>query len=181
MDLKICNLKHSIMKTGYSILILLLFFVSATHAQEAEKKSKEERKSEQQKKTKELVNSKTFLFIGNRAYSEGGKSFTLTSDPNSVSFSQEMIKSNLPFFGTVKTASAGYGTQSGYTFEGKPDEFTIDSTKKGFQVKAVVKTVNEKYTLNLSISQVGDASLNVYSINRSSMRYNGDIRSSEDN
>jgi len=161
---------------NFLLLTLLVLAISTGYAQETTKKSKEERKIEQQKKTKELVESKIFLFVGNTAYSEGGKSVSITSGPNSVSFSPEMVKSNLPFFGTANTASAGFGGQSGYTFEGKPDVFSVDSTKKGFQLKAVVKTVNESYTLNLSISTDGNANLNVYSINRSSMRYNGEIR-----
>lgn len=172
--------KEIIMKTGYLVPIILLFFtISTGYSQETTKKTKEERKLEQQKQTKELVESKAFIFVGNTAYSEGGKSVTITSGPNTVSFSSEMVKSNLPFFGTAKTASAGFGGQSGYTFEGKPDVFTVDSTKKGFQLKAVVKTGNDSYTLNLSISPDGNGNLNVYSINRSSMRYNGEIRRSE--
>lgn len=155
---------------------MFLFFISTAYAQEAGKKSKEERKLEQQKITEELVNSKIFLFVGSTAYSEGGKSVTITSGPNTVSFSPEMVKSNLPFFGTTTSASAGFGGQSGYTFEGKPDEYTIENAKKGYKLKAVVKSNNESYTLNLSISAEGNANLSVYSINRSSMRYNGDIR-----
>jgi hypothetical protein len=165
------------MKTRYSILILMfLFVITASYSQESGKKSKEERKLELQKQTEDLMNSKIFLFVGNTAYSEGGKSVAISSGPNTVSFSPDLIKSNLPFFGTAKTASAGYGGQSGYTFEGKPDEYTVDSTKKGYTVKAVVKSGNDNFTMNLTISPEGGANLSVYSINRSSMRYNGEIR-----
>ena len=164
---------------NFLLLVLLVLAISTGYAQEAGKKSKEERKLEQQKQTKELVDSASFLFVGNTAYPERGSQVNISSGPNTVSFSQEMIKSNLPFYGQAKSASAGFGGQSGYTFEGKPDEFKIDSTKKGYQLKAVVKTINDSYTLNLSISPDGGANLNVFSINRSSMRYNGEIRKSE--
>jgi hypothetical protein len=169
------------MKTSYSILIILsVFLVSAVHAQETGKKSKEERKLEKQKQTEELVNSKTFLFIGSNAYPENGRPITISSGPNKVNFSPEMIKSSLPFFGQVKTASAGYGAQTGYTFEGKPEEYTIESSKKGYELKAIVRQGNETYTLNMSIGDDGSANLSVFSINRSSMRYNGEIRKPEE-
>ena len=161
-------------------MLVLLLFISAAYAQEAGKKSKEERKLEMQKHTEDLMNSKSFLFVGNTAYSEGGKSVTITSGPNTVSFSPDLVKSNLPFFGTAKTASAGYGGQSGYTFEGKPDEYTVDSTKKGYKVKAVVKSGNDNFTMNLTVSPEGGANLSVYSISRSSMRYNGEILKPEE-
>lgn len=169
------------MKTRYSILILILLFVfPASYAQKSGKKSKDERKLEQQNLTEELVNSKIFLFEGNTAFSEGGKPITITSGPNTVSFSPELVKSMLPFFGTARTASAGFGGQSGYTFEGKPEEYVIESSKKGYKLKAVVREGNESYTLNMSIGSDGTANLRVFSINRSSMRYNGVIRKPEE-
>ena len=87
-----------------------------------------------------------------------------------------MIKSDLPFFGRSRSASAGYGGPSGYVFEGKPEEFTLEEAKKGYKLNAVVREGGESYTLNMSISSDGTANLTVLSLNRSSMRYNGDIR-----
>lgn len=169
------------MKTRYSVLVLMLFFVfSSSYSQEPAKKSKSEKKLEKQKQTEELMNSKTFEFIGSNAFTEKGKTISMTSGPNTVSFSPEMIKSDLPFFGEAKTASAAYGGQGGYKFEGKPDEFTLENTKKGWKLKAVVKTGNETYTLNLTASPEGSANLNIYSISRSSMRYNGEIKKPEE-
>jgi hypothetical protein len=164
------------MKTVHFILIpILLFAFIQVKAQEEVKKSKQELKLEKQKQVEEMVNSKTFIFEGTNAYSEGGKSVNITSGPNMVYFSPDRIKSDLPFFGQARSASAGYGTPGGYKFEGKPDEFTIENAKKGYSLKAVVKTVNETFTLNMSIGTDGNANLYVYSINRSSMRYNGEI------
>ena len=164
----------------YVMLTLLLFVITSGYSQDKTKKSKEEKKLEQQKQTEELMNSKTFIFEGNTAYSQGGKPITITSGPNTVSFSPGMIKSNLPFFGKANTASAGYGGQSGYVFEGKPDEFTLENTKKGWKLKAVVKTGNDTFTMNLTAGSDANATLNVYSINRSQMRYNGEIRKVEE-
>ncbi len=169
------------MKTRYSILLLTLFFiVSVSYSQESGKKSKAERKLEQQKQTEELMNSKTFVFRGSNAFTEKGKTINMASGPNTVSFSPEMIISDLPFFGEAKTASAAYGGTGGYKFEGKPDEYTLEATKKGWKLKAVVKTGNDTYTMNLSIGPDGTANLNIFSINRSSMRYNGEVKKAEE-
>jgi hypothetical protein len=168
------------MKTGKYILILMLLFAfSASYSQEPEKKSKSEKKLEQQKQTEELMNSKTFVFKGSTAFSEKGKTISITSGANTVSFSPELIKCDLPFFGEAKTASAAYGGQGGYRFEGKPDEFTLENTKKGWKLKAVVKTGNDTFTMNMTASPEGSANLNLYSINRSSMRYNGEVKKPE--
>ena len=165
------------MKTGnYILILMLLFVVTASYSQESEKKTKAERKLEKEKQTEELMNSKTFVFIGSNAFSQKGKMISMTSGANTVSFSPEMIKSNLPFFGEAKTASAAYGGQDGYKFEGKPDEFTLENIKKGWELNAEVKTGNETYTMNLTVSPDGSANLLVFSLNRSSMRYNGEVR-----
>ena len=164
------------MKTGnYILILMLLFVVTASYSQESEKKTKAERKLEKEKQTEELMNSKTFVFKGSTAFTEKGKTISITSGANTASFSPEMINCDLPFFGEAKTASAAYGGQGGYKFEGKPDEFTLENTKKGWKLKAVVKTGNETYTMNLTASPDGSSNLNVYSISRSSMRYNGEV------
>jgi hypothetical protein len=166
------SVKHSV------LFLFLLFTLTSVYAQE--KKTKEQKKMEKQQEVEELMSSKNFIFEGNTAYPETGRPITITSGPNTVNFSPEMIKSNLPFFGQVKTASAGFGAQSGYSFEGKPDEYTIENSKKGYKLKAVVREGNESYTLNMSIGNDGNANLNIYSINKSSMRYNGEIRKPEE-
>lgn len=164
------------MKKRYPAILVVLLFISFTgYSQEVPKKSKEERKLEIQKQTEELINSGVFQFIGSTAITQRGKSITITSGANSVSFSPDLVKSDLPFFGEAKTASAGFAGAGGYKFEGKPDEYKFESAKKVNKLKAVVKTGNESYTLNLTINNDGSANLSVFSINRSSMRYNGRI------
>ncbi|MBK9392061.1 MAG: DUF4251 domain-containing protein [Bacteroidetes bacterium] len=168
------------MITRYFIsIVIFIFAFFSGFAQDNVKKTKQEQKLEQQLLTEDLMNFKIFDFVGVTAFSERGKPVSITSGPNTVSFSPEMIKSNLPFFGTAKTASAGYGRQTGYMFEGKPEEYVMENTKKGYKLKAVVKTGNDSFTLNLSAGPDGGASLNIFSINRSSMRYSGEIKKTE--
>jgi len=147
--------------------------------QETAKKSKQERDLEKQKQIEELVNSKNFMFIARTAFSQRGRAIQLTSRPNTVAFSPDLISSDLPFFGRAY-AGAAYGESVGYTFEGKPDVFTIEPDKKGYNIKAVVKTPADTYTLILLAGSGGSASLTISSNNRSTMSYSGDISKAEE-
>lgn len=162
--------------------IIILFSIPAGlfSQEKSTKKSKEERKLEQQKQTEELVNSKTFVFIGSMAYPQGGRSVNLATRPNFVKFSPELIDSDMPFFGRAYSG-AGYGGSSdgGLTFKGAPDEFSVKKTKKGFEIQSKVKTGNENFNLSLSVGTTGNASLTISSAGRSPMSYSGDISKAE--
>ena len=117
------------MKTGYSlIIVLLLITVAFANGQEPAKKTKQEKKLEKQKETEELLNSKSFVFVARTAFPSGGRQTSITSGANNVKFTPELITSNLPFFGTA-TSPTGYGTDSGMKFEGKPEEYTMVKKK----------------------------------------------------
>jgi hypothetical protein len=60
-------------------------------------------------------------------------------------------------------------------FEGVPSEFSIQKTKKNYQLKAKVKDKNDTYTLKLTIFFDGGASLIINSNNRASISYSGKI------
>jgi hypothetical protein len=162
------------------ILLILLAFIPVTvFSQEKSKKElKEERKLEQQKKTEELINSRTFVFSGTMAHPQGGRTVNLTTTPNFVKFSPGLIDSDMPFFGRAYSG-AGYGSPGGLTFKGKPEEFSVEKTKKGYFITAVVKADNESYNISLTVSPEGSGSLSINSVNRSSMSYSGAIASAE--
>jgi hypothetical protein len=168
------------MKSKISILVVL-FSVLATigFAQEKSKKQlKEERNTELKKQTELLVNSQVFVFKGRRAYPQGGRSVDLTTNTNYVRFSPDLIESYLPFFGKAYSG-VGYGGDSGLKFDGKPEEFTVEITKKNYRIKAVVKGSNDVFRLTLTVGFEGSASLTVISNNRSSISYDGEIFAQE--
>ena len=160
-------------------LILLTLIPCTVFSQEKSKKElKEERKLEQQKKTEELVNSKTFVFKGTTAHPQGGRSVNLTTTSNFVKFSPDEIESDMPFYGRAYSG-AGYGGSSGMTFKGKPEEFTVEKTKKGFYIRASVKADTDSYQLSLTVGNEGNTSLTISSVTRSSMSYSGNISGAE--
>jgi len=162
------------------LLILLVLIPGTVFSQEKSKKElKEERKLEQQKKTEELVNSRTFVFSGTMAHPQGGRTVNLSTTPNFVKFSPDLIDSDMPFFGRAYSG-AGYGGSGGLNFKGKPEEFSVEKTKKGYYIKAIVKADNDSYNISLTVSPEGSGSLSINSVNRSSMSYSGEIAGAEE-
>jgi len=166
------------MKRIFNILIVLVLLgvTNTSFAQQKTKKElKEERKLEKQKQIDALVASKSFIFEANRAFPTGYRSIDLTTNPNSISFTPNLIKSDMPFFGRA-TGSIPYGGgDGGLKFEGAPDGFSIDKQKKNYLLKAKVKDKNDNYTIQLTIFFDGGASLLINSNNRSSISYMGSI------
>lgn len=165
------------MKTKISILVIFLsLIVTTSYSQEKSKKQlRAERKIEKEKQTAALVDSKEFVFIGRTALPQGFRSIDLTTNPNYVQFKPDKIKSEMPFFGRA-FSGVGYGRDGGLNFEGSPQEFTVEKGKKAYQIKTVVKGVADVYTLFLSVSFGGSATLTISSNNRSTISYNGEIK-----
>jgi hypothetical protein len=167
-------------KFNFSLVSLLtltfvVFSLTNALAQEKSKKQlKEEKKLEKQKQTSLLVDSKEFVFIAETVMPQGGRTRTLTTNDYTVEFHPDLIKSDLPFFGRAYSG-VGYGGDGGMQFEGKPKEFTIEKTKKAYEIKAEVKGDNDTYSLSLSVYFDGNANLSINSNNRSHISYNGVI------
>jgi hypothetical protein len=62
-------------------------------------------------------------------------------------------------------------------FEGKPTVFSIEKNKKGYLIKAEVRGERDSYFLMLTVYFEGSAYLTINSNNRSSISYDGDIKS----
>jgi len=161
------------------ILALSALIITPGFSQEKTKKElKKERKIERQKQTEALVNSREFVFSARTAMPQGGRSIDLSSNPGSVKFLPDLIKSDMPYFGSV-TGFVSYGGDGGMKFEGIPEGYTVTAEKKGYQVNAVVKGENDIYRLSLSVSLEGGASLAITSNNRSVITYSGEISAPE--
>ena len=161
------------------ILALSALIITPGFSQEKTKKElKKERKIERQKQTEALVNSREFVFSARTAMPQGGRSIDLSSNPGSVKFLPDLIKSDMPYFGRV-TGFVSYGGDGGMKFEGIPEGYTVTAEKKGYQVNAVVKGENDIYRLSLSVSLEGGASLAITSNNRSVITYSGEISAPE--
>jgi hypothetical protein len=158
------------------IQLVLLFLVGAmpTVAQQTDRKAeKEKRRMEKEQEIAALIDAKTFVFKATRAIPTGFKSMDLTTNPNFVKFSPELIVSEMPYFG--RAYSVSYGGDAGSKFEGKPEVYTVEKKKKGYSLEARVKSSNDYFTIHLSVGFEGGSSMSISSNNRSSISYNGEI------
>jgi len=149
-------------------------FTNGIAQEKSKKQLKEERQLEKQKQISQLVNSKEFVFEPKTVFSQTGRAIQLTTE-YSVEFHPEIIKSYLPFFGRGYSG-IGYGGDNGMTFEGKPENFSIEKVKKNYVIQLEVKGEKDTYTLMLSVYFDGGASLSINSNNRSPISYTGSIK-----
>lgn len=163
------------MKTKFFLMtILFVMSIPIAFSQEKSKKTlRNERKTEHQKQITEMVNSKEFVFVANRALPQGYQAVDMTTNPNSLNFHPEMIESYMPFFG--RAYNVRFGNDNGLKFDGKPDEFSVKTIKKGYEVNVKVAGKNDFYDLFMTIGPDGNASLTITSNNRSTITYYGNV------
>ena len=156
------------------LVLLLLIGTIPVAAQKSDRKAEKERKRvEKEKEITALIDSKTFEFRATRAIPTGYKSVDLTTNPNFVKFSNDLIVSEMPFYG--RAYSVSYGGDSGLKFEGKPEIYTVEKKKKNYEIEAKVKDKNDYFTINLTVSSEGSSTMSISSNNRTSISYNGEI------
>lgn len=161
---------------NYVILIatILCFGIGNISAQE-KTKSASKTNSVKTGRIESLLQSKNFEFIANKVFPMSAAPRNIAGSSYSVEFSPEMIVSNMPFFGRAYSGVIA-GRDSGMNFKGSPAEYRIERNKKGLELFAKVKTDEGVYTLSLSVSDSGFASLTISSSNRETMSYRGEIK-----
>jgi len=178
---EICLYKSNAMKPQIILCILLMLMcINPCYNQETSKKEKRlKAKIEKVHYIDSLMNSKTFVFMADRALPQGWKSVDLTTNYNFLKFDPELSESYMPFFG--RAYSADYGGDGGIKFKVKPSEYKISESKngKGYDVTATVSDTKDIYKLTLFVSPEGSATLNVNSNRLSSISYQGEIRKCE--
>jgi hypothetical protein len=164
------------MKTKFLVVLVLLSFIltSAFSQEKSKKELKEEESLRKQAAIETLVNSKDFVFVAKYALPMGASQVDLTSNPNYVRFSPDLMDGYMPFFGTA-TAAIGLGGDNTIKFKDKPATFNIEKKKKNFQIDAKVKGENDIYRLSLTVLPEGGASLSIISNNRGTISYQGTI------
>ncbi len=168
------NMKTKFIKFVLLMLILVVFAVAQTTDKKAEK---ENRRIAKEKEIAALVDSKIFVFTATRAIPTGYKPVDLTTNPNFIKLSPDLIVSEMPYFG--RAYSVSYGGDGGLKFWGKPEVFTIERKSKNYALEAKVKGTDDSYTINLTVSFEGSSSMSIVSNNRSFISYNGEIFATE--
>lgn len=164
-------MKHS------AILIMVFVFLSAnlTSVSGQDKKTREEKRQEKFEETVQLIEDLNFIFEADRAFPQGGASIDLTTNYGFLKIKKDSTAvGDLPFFG--RAFSVDYGGSGGIEFSGKMEELEYSANKERKRISFSFKVKDDDYyQISFDVSYNGDASLNVISQNRSSIRYNGDI------
>ncbi len=152
---------------------LFCFILGSASAQEKDIKTNTSQETKDTSNIGNLLNSKTFEFIANTAFPTIGAPKNLVGSNYSVTFSPEMIISNLPFYGRGYSGMA-LGRDKGMRFQGKPENFTVEKNKE-YQVNATVNGESDTYSISISVSSSGFATLAISSNDRGIITYQGEI------
>ncbi len=155
------------MKTYKMLSVFLIFLIfGQIHSQEETKK--------QISSIETLLNSKNFEFIANTAIPLSGPTRNLVGSNYSITFTPKMVVSNMPFYGNAYSGMA-LGRDKGMRFKGKPEDFNVVNTGKGFEASASDKGENDSYFISISVGNSGFATLSISSNDRATISYQGEI------
>lgn len=162
------------MKTHTLLFIALFCFIfGSASAQETDIKENTIKNAVATGGIADLLNSKTFEFIAKTMYPTSGTPKNLVGSGYSLSFSPEMIISNLPFYGRAYSGMA-IKPDKGMRFKGKPKDFSIEKNNE-YQVNTIVNN-GDTFRISLSVSDSGNATLSISSNNRETITYQGEVK-----
>lgn len=171
---------NTIKKLGFAALCLLAFEANA----QTDKAT-----------TAKIVNEKNYIFVATSAIPLNvtevskvlnrmsgpptGGTINLSTDNYDLRITPDSVISYLPFYGRAfnGTAYGGNNDESGYKFTST--KFTYETKKgrkKGWDVTIQTNDVKDNVRMNLSISEGGYATLNVVSMNKQSITFNGYLK-----
>ncbi|RFS21984.1 DUF4251 domain-containing protein [Chitinophaga silvatica] len=157
------------------LLVAGLLAAPLLHAQN----TKAEKKAEKLAAVKSLIDSQNFVFNAQNAFPVGGRMRNITSNYD-LTITKDSVISFLPYFGRAFTADYNV-TKSPLDFVSTSFEYSVAPGKKdGWAVTIKPKDNKSVQTMYLTVSSEGYASLQVTSIDRTSISFNGDISSIPD-
>lgn len=162
--------------TLLSILLLLIFNATYSQNKTSKKEARKAKEVEQYEQIKQLIDSRSFEFIGQGAYPQKGYRVDLTTRANFLRIEGDTVSASLPYFG--RAYSGGYGTGTGgIEFNGNPNEFVVKLNEKKDNVLITIKIkgVGDFYSCMLTVHRSGNATLNVSSNNRTNISYQGKV------
>jgi len=156
-----------------SILILSFLLLGSLTARSQD--TKKDKDTEKIAAIKNLVDSQNYVFIAQSASPMSGRVRQLTPDYD-LKITKSSIVSYLPYFGRAYSAPLD-PTQGGIQFTSKDFEYTATPRNKGgWDVLIKPKDYRDVQQMTLTISSTGYATLQVTSINRQPISFNGYIR-----
>ncbi len=167
------------MKT-IKIIITVLFIliaVTITSGIATAQNSKKDRRAAKIAATKNLIDSQNFVFVAEYVSPIGRGRRHLTSNYE-VKVTKDTVISYLPYFGRAYSVPFN-STNIGFDFTSTNFDYEVTPNKKGWEILIKPKDQNDNQQLSFLIFNNGSASLNISSVNRSPISYEGYITERE--
>ncbi len=159
-----------IIKTALFILIAATTTAGIANAQD----SKKDKRAVKIAAIKNLVDSQNFVFVAEYVSPMGRGRRNLTSSYE-VLVTKDTLISYLPYFGRAYSVPFN-STNIGFDFTSTNFDYQITTRKKsGWDILIKPKDQNDNQQLSFLIFNNGSASLNITSVNRSPISYQGYI------
>lgn len=160
-----------------SLFIILFLIGTMLFAQEKTKKSRKEirkeRAAQRIAEVDSILSSGTFYFDINSAHSSLFNTVHLT-DLYFIKLTPDSVFTNLPYYG--RAYRINYSDEDGGINLSHPHTaLETEMRKKNKQYSFSVKTNFDKYDFYVSVSSTGYASISVSSMNRQTIRFNGEL------
>lgn len=122
---------------------------------------------------KESIESKNYTIRANTALPNGWRSVALDTR-NSVEVRQDSVFSNLPYFG--RAYRLPYGGGEGLVFDAPITDYKVKEGKKGaIEIEFKARTREDSYRFILIIFTNGNSSIKVFTENRQSIDFLGEM------
>lgn len=136
-------------------------------------KSTAQEKSDEKDAVEKALTAQEYIFNARTALPQRGRSVFLDTDYD-LTVSKDSVVAYLPYFGRAYTAPLGSG-RDGIQFTSTDFEYSAEKKKNRWNIKIRPKDVPEVQELYLSVSAGGSGTLQVNSMNRQTISFNGDL------
>ncbi|MCF6307773.1 MAG: DUF4251 domain-containing protein [Flavobacteriaceae bacterium] len=156
------------------VIVVLLGFSQIAFSQ-SKKELKEEKATQEYQATKELINSKQYVFDADWVSTTRGIRVNIAGGSNRIAVVQDSAKASLQFFGEV--TSIRFDDGEGVEFNNKMEGYEVkyNDEKRRITVSFKAKFKSETYNIYMSITKSGTTYVDVNSNNKRSVTYEGKI------
>ena len=158
-------------QNDYLFMTMIFLLMALTGCASGKGAATEASAEEGQTALREAIENQTYYVEVNQMYPMIGSPSTFITD-FSVAIKGDMIKSYLPFFGRVYTAT--YGGDNPLSFESKIEDYHLSFDRNGkASIKLKTASKNDTYNFRIEIYPNGTTSIHVRSNYRDAMAYRG--------
>lgn len=156
------------------LLLMWASFVAGFAVCAQTKADKQTLRENQYREMVELLHSKKYRFEAQRAIPSQFRPVHLTSAPNTLTVTDSVAVSELPFFGRAYRADYGFN-EGGIRFNAEMFDYSISTNDKRRSVEVTfkVKSDTDQFFVRVTVYGPNDCSVGITSNNRSFILFEG--------